>query len=272
MMSLKIYQVDAFTHQLFGGNPAAIVPLDHWLPESVMQNIALENNLSETAFFVAGAEGFQLRWFTPAVEVDLCGHATLATAHVLFEHLGYTHDQIHFHTRSGLLKVWKSGADSYHMDFPMDEIVQVDMQEAVYKGIGVEPVETYKGKDDYMAVLATSEDLDRINPDFKVIGTEFPSRGLLVTAPGQNGIDFISRCFFPNAGIDEDPVTGSAHTTMAPYWSKRLEKVTLQAIQMSKRQGHLQCTVHQEKGRVELVGQAVTYLIGEIGTNTHQIG
>ena len=260
-MELKLYQVDAFTHQMFGGNPAAIVPLKEWLSDDLMQRIALENNLSETAFFVPEGDGYHLRWFTPAVEVDLCGHATLATAHVLFEHLGYSRDLIQFQSRSGILKVWKTDG-YYHMDFPQDTLVEVDVKDAILQGVGIQPIETYRGKDDYLAVFESQSDLENFNLDFKAIGSLLQSRGLLTTAPGQGDVDFVSRCFFPNAGIDEDPVTGSAHTTMAPYWANRLEKSSLKAVQISNRQGHLGCRV--KSNRVELIGQAVTYLHGTI--------
>ena len=256
---LKIYQVDAFSKKIFGGNPAAICPLENWLPDEVMQNIAMENNLAETAFFVPKDEIFELRWFTPLVEVDLCGHATLASAHVIYSN-GYPKDEIIFHSpRSGELRVRKDG-DMYTMNFPSDVFVKINPPADLVNGLGVEPIECYKGKTDYMAVFSSQSEIENLNPDFKTIGN-LEARGVITTAPGNN-VDFISRCFFPQCGVDEDPTTGSAHTTMTPYWANKLGKSELSAIQISKRQGHLICKYLGE--RVELSGNARTYLVGEI--------
>ena len=259
-MKLTIYQVDAFTDRVFGGNPAAVIPLESWLSEEILQNIALENNLSETAFYIPMGDHFGLRWFTPACEVDLCGHATLATAHVLFHHLDYLQPEITFQTKSGPLTVAKHPS-GYIMNFPADVLEPAHQFDEIEKSIGIRPLQVFKGKDDLMAVVGQQKQIEALQPNFDLISKYFSSRGLIVTAPGDQ-VDFVSRCFFPNAGINEDPVTGSAHTTMAPYWSKTLQKKHLSAIQLSKRQGHIRCIDHGE--RIELIGQARTYLQGSI--------
>ena len=259
-MQLTIYQVDAFSEKVFGGNPAAVVPLENWLSDDILQKMALENNLSETAYFIPNGDQFDLRWFTPGCEVNLCGHATLATAHVLFKHLDYSKEVITFLTKSGELIV-KRYENGYLMDFPSDHLEQVDVIDEVEKAIGIKPKETYKGRDDFMAILDNQQQIEELNPDFFTLGKLLPSRGLIVTAPG-NEVDFVSRGFFPNSGINEDPVTGSAHTTMTPYWAKKLGKNILSAIQLSQRQGKLTC-IYKEN-RVELIGQAVTFLKGTV--------
>lgn len=258
-MELTIYQVDAFTNQRFKGNPAAVVPLDAWLPDAVMQNIALENNLAETAFFVPEGNGFRLRWFTPAVEVDLCGHATVATAHVLYEHLGHNKDIIEFQSRSGLLTVKKRDSQ-YLLNFPTDNIVKIENAPHLVEAIGITPVEIYQGKTDWMVVLEEQSQIENLEPDLDKIA-KAGGRGTIFTAPGKE-FDFVSRCFFPQSGINEDPVTGSAYTTLAPYWSKRLGKNELKAKQISKRGGNL--TLHLRGDRTEIGGEAVTYLTGKI--------
>jgi PhzF family phenazine biosynthesis protein len=259
-MKLQIYQVDAFTEKVFGGNPAAVCPLDEWLSDAEMQNIAAENNLAETAFFVKQKHGFEIRWFTPSVEVDLCGHATLATAHVLFSHLNYEENQItFFSSRSGELKVSKN-EDLLTLDFPSDVFEKIDMPLFVSACFQIEPVEAYKGKTDLMFVFNSETDIKNIIPDFKLIGT-LGGRGVIVTAKGDQ-VDFVSRFFAPQSGIDEDPVTGSAHTTLTPFWYKQLGKDNLIATQLSPRKGHLLCRFMGE--RVQISGKAVTYLKGEI--------
>ncbi len=256
-MKLPIYQVDAFTSKVFGGNPAAVCPLSEWLPDEIMQKLALENNLSETAFFVSDSGEFQLRWFTPTTEVDLCGHATLATAHVLFNHLGYSKPRIVFNTKSGPLVVLKEG-DQLLMDFPADEMEKVEGPPILYQALGIEKCETYKS-DDYMVVLEAEKEVADLNPDMRML-KEVDARGVIVTACGDE-VDFVSRFFAPQSGVDEDPVTGSAHTRLTPYWAKRLGKDELTARQISKRIGNLLC---RNKGeRVEIIGKAVTYLVGE---------
>ncbi|MEZ4995213.1 MAG: PhzF family phenazine biosynthesis protein [Saprospiraceae bacterium] len=253
----KLYQVDAFTDQLFKGNPAAVVPLETWLADDTMQAIAAENNLAETAYFIPTTDGYHLRWFTPGIEVDLCGHATLATAHVLFEHLDYEEQQIVFHTRSGPLYVIRS-ENGYRMDFPADFSEVIAPPEALVRALGEIPLEVRKGKDDYLAIFPEEATVRDLQPDFRVL-TQLDGRGVIASAPG-NEVDFVSRCFFPNAGIDEDPVTGSAHTVMTPYWAGKLNKTTLQARQISARGGNLLCTLDGQ--RVLLEGRAVTYLEG----------
>lgn len=258
-MTLDLYQVDAFTNQLFKGNPAAVVPLTTWLPDETMQAIAAENNLAETAFIVPKGEDFELRWFTPAIEVRLCGHATLATAFVLFEQLNYQNKSIRFHTKSGILTVEKE-EDFLVMNFPADELEEVEVLKIAQDGLGAKVEAFYKGKDDYLAVLDSQETVEKLTPDFRILA-QLESRGIIATAKGEK-FDFISRGFFPQAGIDEDPVTGSAHTTLTPYWSEVLDKKTLTARQLSKRTGDLICTL--EGDRVLLKGQAVLYLVGKI--------
>ncbi|MCX6270758.1 MAG: PhzF family phenazine biosynthesis protein [Bacteroidetes bacterium] len=258
-MKLPLYQVDAFTDHLFGGNPAAICPLTNWIPDEVMQKIALENSLSETAFFVKDGHAYHIRWFTPTLEVRLCGHATLASSHVLFNHLGYKEDTIHFHSKSGHLEVGKNG-DLLVLDFPSDEPTRVAMPEGMAEAIGGIPKECYMGKTDYLLVFDTQEDIIRLQPDFHLL-KQLPVRGIIITAKGDES-DFVSRFFAPAAGVDEDPVTGSAHTTLIPYWSKLLGKRKMKAIQLSARRGHLDC--ENLGDRVLIGGECRTYLTGEI--------
>ena len=257
---MQIFQVDAFTDTVFGGNPAAVVPLTEWLSDDIMQKIAAENNLAETAYYIPDGDDFQLRWFTPGTEVKLCGHATLATAHVLFSEKEYDKEKIVFHTKSGALTVKKT-ATGYEMNFPADTIVPVDNPpQALLDGLGVDVLEVWKGDTDYMVVVDNEEVVQGLVPDFRLLGT-YECRGTLVTAKG-NEVDFVSRCFFPQAGVDEDPTTGSAHTSLTPYWAEKFGKDTLQARQLSKRIGNLECVASGD--RVLLRGNAVTYLIGEI--------
>jgi PhzF family phenazine biosynthesis protein len=258
-MKIKLFQVDAFTNKLFGGNPAGVCPLDEWLPEAIMQNIAFENNLAETAFFVNNGTDYELRWFTPLAEVDLCGHATLASAHVLFNHLDYNKKEIVFHSRSGELKVRKDNG-KMTLDFPTDLVKKAEASEDLLKAIGKKPIEVLKGKTDYMFVYSTQKEIEEIFPDFELI-KKSNVRGVIVTAKGDS-VDFVSRFFAPLVGVNEDPVTGSAHTTLIPYWAGVLEKKELTAMQLSKRKGHLNCKLIN--GRVEISGYAVTYLEGNI--------
>ncbi|MDN5203012.1 PhzF family phenazine biosynthesis protein [Fulvivirgaceae bacterium BMA10] len=260
MSKIKIFQVDAFTKELFKGNPAAICPLETWLDDDVMQSIAAENNLAETAFIVKVRDQYEIRWFTPAVEVDLCGHATLAAGHVIFKYLGHSGNEVSFYSpRSGPLKVIKDG-DLLTLDFPVDEFVKTETPEGIKQAFQMDISETYKGKTDYMVVLPSQQDLEALKPDFRILG-EVNGRGVIATAPGTE-VDFVSRFFGPQSGIDEDPVTGSAHTTLTPYWSAKLGKQTLFARQLSSRQGDLKCKLNED--RVEISGNAKTYLIGEI--------
>jgi PhzF family phenazine biosynthesis protein len=258
-MKLPIYQADAFTSKLFSGNPAAVIPLEEWLPDDVMQNIAAENNLSETAFFVKEGDGFRLRWFTPAVEVDLCGHATLATSHVLFEELGYEKPVIHYNTLSGVLTVKKAGSRLV-MNFPAVSPNQEEGPAILFQALGIEPTSNVYKSDDYMVVLDSEKEVADLEPNFRMLN-EVDARGIIATAPGDE-VDFVSRFFAPQAGIDEDPVTGSAHTKTTPYWSRKLNKDKLTARQISKRGGELICEIKGD--RVEISGEAVTYMKGEI--------
>lgn len=259
-MSIPIYQVDAFTSQLFAGNPAAVCPLEQWLSGRQMQQIAAENNLSETAFFVPKGEGYDLRWFTPTTEVDLCGHATLATAHVLFHHLDARKETLHFYTRSGTLTVSRQG-QQYMMDFPVDILEPALAPRILTEALQVEPKEVQLGREDYLVIVGTEAEVRALQPDFRKLKS-VNSRGVIVSAPGEE-VDFVSRCFFPNYGVDEDPVTGSAHTTLIPYWAECLNKQELSARQLSRRGGALSCTMLGE--RVAIAGAAVTYMVGEIG-------
>ena len=258
-MQLPIYQVDAFTDRLFGGNPAAVIPLKEWLPDELMQNIAVENNLSETGFFVNEDDAYRIRWFTPATEVNLCGHATLACAYVLFEWLNATENPIHFSSLSGSLYVQKEKDGSLTMDFPIIDLEPCSTPQALWESLGAHPIECYKGED-YMAILDGENTLLDLQPDFRQMAA-LNCRGIIVTAAGTE-CDFVSRFFAPQSGIDEDPVTGSAHCATAPYWSKKLNKTTLSAIQKSKRGGRLQCRVTED--RVHMTGQARLYLSGTI--------
>ncbi|MEZ5038273.1 MAG: PhzF family phenazine biosynthesis protein [Saprospiraceae bacterium] len=258
-MRLKIYQVDAFSDKLFGGNPAAVCPLEAWLPDATLQAIALENNLSETAFFIPKGAAFDLRWFTPTIEVDLCGHATLATAHVLFKHLDYPTSVIHFHSRSGLLSV-ELQDDVYTLNFPSDNLEKIAIPPTLARALSVNIKEVWKGREDYLVIVETEEEVSQLKPHFQLLA-EMGGRGVLVSAPGEV-VDFVSRCFFPAAGIDEDPVTGSAHTTLMPYWSERLGKKLLHARQLSARGGELTCRLLGD--RVAISGKGVTYLEGQI--------
>jgi PhzF family phenazine biosynthesis protein len=260
MKKLKLYQVDAFTDKLFSGNPAAVCPLENWLPDDILQHIAMENNLAETAFYLKKGDVYELRWFTPAVEVDLCGHATLAAASVLFNFEDHASNEITFHSpRSGRLAVTRAG-DMLTLDFPTDVYERVDLYPQLTACFDRQPAEAYKGKTDYMLVFENEEHIRKLQPDFVVI-SKLKVRGVIVTAKGDE-VDFVSRFFAPQSGINEDPVTGSAHTTLTPYWSKRIGKTELTAIQLSARKGYLKCTYCND--RVKISGQARTYLKGEI--------
>ncbi|MGN6248672.1 MAG: PhzF family phenazine biosynthesis protein [Ginsengibacter sp.] len=259
-MKQIIYQADAFTSELFGGNPAAVCPLVSWLPDELMQKIAMENNLSETAFFVWSNDHFDIRWFTPTTEVDLCGHATLASAYVLFHEESFKGNQITFQSkRSGSLTVYRDG-NLLTLDFPADEVTPAELTKELTGGFNLKPLEAYKGKTDYMLVFNNEEEIKNLQPDFQKIA-KVNARGIIVTARG-NEVDFVSRFFGPAAGVNEDPVTGSAHTTLAPYWSEKLAKKELTAIQLSERKGYLKCTYLGE--RVKISGECRLYLKGEI--------
>ncbi len=257
---IRIFQIDAFTDKVFHGNPAAICILDEWIDEIKMQKIGAENNLAETAFVVKKDDDFEIRWFTPSVEVDLCGHATLAAAHVIYNYYNYQSKKIIFHSlKSGLLSVEKD-KDYYTLDFPVDIYKKVDTPQLLIDAYGIIPTETYRGKTDYLSIFLSQDEIEKIEPDLNLIST-VDARGVIVSAPGNN-VDFVSRFFGPQSGIDEDPVTGSAHTTLTPFWSNKLGKEVLTAKQLSKRQGYLVCEL--QGTRVKITGEAVTYLVGEI--------
>jgi PhzF family phenazine biosynthesis protein len=259
-MELTIYQVAAFTSQAFGGNPAAVIPLDDWIDDSLMQKIAAENNLSETAFFVPVAESeWHIRWFTPAVEVPLCGHATLATAAVIDAKLGNKNWPIKLQSASGPLFVDKV-ADAFVLDLPVNKPQPVELPDGLEAALGAEIVESYIGRDIYLLVLKDEAAVAALRPDFAAMGSVV-EHGAIATAEG-NQVDFVSRFFAPGIGIDEDPVTGAAHCVLTPYWSKRLGKTTLEARQISSRVGELLC---EDLGaRVKLRGSAVFFLSGQI--------
>ncbi len=257
-MKLEIYQIDAFSKAPFAGNPAAVVPLEGWLPDSVMQNIALENNLAETAFFVPKGTGFDLRWFTPTVEMNLCGHATLATGFLLFEVLGTEQSLLRFQTKSGELSVEKDG-DKYVLDFPSRPAAAAEVPEGLIAAIGAEPNEVLKARD-YLLVYGSEAEVLAIDPDFNAL-SKIDAHAVIVTAKGDNS-DFVSRFFAPSVGVAEDPVTGSAHCTLIPYWAERLGSNELFARQISTRGGELFCELRGD--RVKIAGNAVLYMKGEI--------
>ena len=257
-MKLPVYQVDAFARRLFEGNPAAVCPLEGWLDDTVLQAIAMENNLSETAFFVPAGQGFELRWFTPVAEVDLCGHATLASAFVLYEKLGHAQAAIEFRTRSGPLTVRRDG-DLLIMDFPARVPEPCAAPESLLAALGQAPVEVL-GSDDYVVVYENEPAIRGLAPDMGLL-ERLDRRAVCVTAPGEE-VDFVSRFFAPKVGIPEDPVTGSAHCQLTPYWASRLGKTELVARQLSRRGGEIACRLRGD--RVLLEGRAVLFLEGSI--------
>ena len=259
-MIIPLYQVDAFTKRLFHGNPAGVCVLEEWISTGLMQQIAMENNLSETAFTVKKEHTYHIRWFTPKTEVDLCGHATLASAHVLFTHYHVAGKELRFYNQhSGLLKVRKE-KDALTLDFPADPVKKTTPPKGLIRSLGKTPKEIWKGKTDYLLVYDTEADIRSIQPDFHQL-KKVDARGVIITAPGDH-CDFVSRFFAPQVGIDEDPVTGSAHTTLTPYWTDRLNKKRLTARQVSKRQGNLRCRMQHD--RVLISGNAITYQQGII--------
>jgi PhzF family phenazine biosynthesis protein len=257
-MRIPLYHVDAFTSRRFGGNPAAVCPLPKWLPESLLQHIAAENNLAETAFFVAEPDGFRIRWFTPTVEVDLCGHATLASAFVLMECLGFGGDQVTFHSRSGPLTVSHSGGQ-YTLDFPSRPGAPLAPDPGLTQALGAEPLALFQARDT-MCLFPDEASVRRLTPDMQALAA-LPHFAVIATAPGLD-CDFVSRFFAPRQGIAEDPVTGSAHCTLIPYWAERLRKPDLFARQLSARGGELWC--RHRGDRVRITGHAVLYLTGFI--------
>ncbi len=268
-MTLEFFQVDAFAHQPFEGNPAAVCPLKEWLPAEAMQKIALENNLSETAFYVQKDDGFELRWFTPQTEVDLCGHAALAAAHVLFMHKNYGPSTISFSTKGGDLTVTRKEEGWYVMNFPAKPLLPEAPPLDLYHGLNGEIADEVYKSDDFMLVFDKEEKVHNIIPDFSLLA-KVDARGVIVTAPGKKA-DFVSRFFAPSAGINEDPVTGSAHTMLIPYWAKRLNKKQLEARQVSARGGTLKGKL-LESNRVEIAGQACTFLTGQLELSFTRLG
>lgn len=263
---MQYHVIDVFTEKLFEGNPAGVCQLDTWLSDDILQSIAAENNLSETAFLVKKDNYYDLRWFTPKIEVDLCGHATLASAFVLFEEIERATSEIKFKTMSGMMTV-KQENDLLYLDFPSRPVTACPMYATFEKAFCVKPVAAYKAVD-FLVLMDSEETLQNINPDFSVLKqlkaeakVENDSFGIIITAKGSN-CDFVSRFFAPNAGIDEDPVTGRAHCSLIPFWSQKLKKSKLTAKQLSERGGVLFCEDCDE--RVKIGGRAVRYLKGEI--------
>lgn len=255
-MRIPLYQFDAFSSRVFSGNPAAVCPLEHWLPDETLQAIAAENNLSETAFFVPDGERFHLRWFTPKVEVDLCGHATLTTAYLIMHQLEPARAEVRFLTKSGELIVRRDG-DRLALDFPSRPPTKCDVDPNLVKGLGAEPHEVL-GARDYLVVYETEEQIRALHPDMRLL-SQIDRFAVIVTAPGKQ-CDFVSRFFAPSKGVPEDPVTGSAHCTLIPYWAERLRKNRLHAFQLSERGGELWC--EQRGARVQIAGYVAPYLEG----------
>jgi PhzF family phenazine biosynthesis protein len=259
-MKLTIYQVDAFTNRLFGGNPAAVIPLEKWIPDELMQNLGMENNLSETVFFVpVGNEEYEIRWFTPAVEINLCGHATLASAFVLYNFLNFKNSRLVFHSKSGRLEIEKR-ADLYVMDFPAWKPEPATAPPNLEQVLGVNDIVSVNNHRDLLVELRTEENVMKAKPDFTAI--KKLGQKIIITAPGTQDVDFVSRFFAPSAGVDEDPVTGSAHSQLIPFWSEKLQKKKMHAKQLSPRGGEL--WVGYWGDRVTIAGQCVFYMKGEI--------
>jgi PhzF family phenazine biosynthesis protein len=257
-VSIPIYQVDAFASRRFAGNPAAVMILDRFADDSVLQAIAAENNLAETAFLVPDGEDFRLRWFTPTVEVPLCGHATLASAAVIMERLSPQRRRVVFHSASGPLTVERTFA-GYVMNFPARPSQPTGTPDPLVKALGAHPIEVVSDNFNYLALLESADQVRHLAPDHAVIAS-LDCDGVIVTAPGDDGYDFVSRYFAPAKGIPEDPVTGGAHCALAPYWAKRLNKAAFRAYQASQRGGEILCRLVGD--RVELEGSCVFYLEG----------
>lgn len=260
-MKIKIFKLDSFTNERFKGNPAAVCILEHWIDDEIMQNIAKENNLAETAFVVKNKDIFEIRWFTPLVEVDLCGHATLATAYVLFQFYNEKNNPIKFYSfRSGELNVAQNANEMLTLDFPVDKFETCQIPKELDTAFNFKAKECYRGKTDYLLIFNSQNEIVNINPNLSEI-KKMDGRGVIVSAPGKD-VDFVSRFFAPQSGIDEDPVTGSAHTTLTPYWANKLNKTKLKATQLSERKGYLECTLLGN--RVLIGGHVVVFLEGEI--------
>ncbi len=258
-MKTEIFQVDAFTNKVFGGNPAAVVPLESWPEDSLLLSIAEENNLSETAYFVPKNDGFELRWFTPRVEIDLCGHATLASAYVLFNHLGFDGDLIKFYTRkSGELSVSRD-KNLLILDFPSRPHAETEPNQKLNQALGLPPKLLQHGRD-FVAIYDSEKEIRQLAPNMGEL-EKVAKHGVIVSAPGEN-VNFVVRAFFPALGIPEDPVTGTAYTVLAPYWSKKFGRNEFKAKQLSKRGGDV--SVELQGDRVKISGEAALYLRGTI--------
>jgi len=257
-LKLNLYQIDTFTKNIFEGNPAGVCPLDEWIEDSTMQKIANENNLSETAFFVKENNAYHIRWFTPSSEVDMCGHATLASAYVLYEILNYEENKIIFNSKSGLLQVRKDN-DKFKMDFPTQEIIKCDIPSSILKAFETKPIECYKSMD-YIVVFENEDDILNAKPNLEFL-KDNDARGIIITSKSKK-YDFITRFFAPKYGVDEDPVTGSAFTQLIPYWNTVLNKDIFIAKQVSQRGGEVYCFLKND--RVEISGYAQKYLEGVI--------
>lgn len=260
-MNIELYQIDAFANQLFSGNPAAVCPLTEFLPDETMQAIANENNLSETAFFVKDKDEYHIRWFTPAHEVKLCGHATLATAFVVFNYFEKDTNNICFHSKSGPLYVKKLDNDSIQLDFPAIHVEKIDFLPTLVDALGVTPKAMYQTHQDYLVVFDNEEQILSIQPDFSQL-LKLDLRGVIISSPSNNKFDFVSRFFAPKVDVYEDPVTGSAHCILTPYWADKLSKNKLKAKQLSQRGGELQCELLGD--RVLLSGQTKLYMQGSL--------
>ena len=259
-MKLKMYQVDAFADRLFSGNPAAVVILESPLKDEVMQSIAAENNLSETAFISIHESPVLIRWFTPSIEVDLCGHATLASARILFDYYpDLAGEEINFNSKSGVLKITKVEG-GLCLNFPADQPVVTEIDSLFIEILDIEPLKLLRGKDDYLAVFENQKQIEDMQPKLSLL-KKINARGLVISAPGDE-VDFVSRCFYPEAGIEEDPVTGSAHTMLTPYWANQFNKDDLEGHQLSRRGGKLNCRLVND--RVYISGSSVIYFEGAI--------
>lgn len=257
-MRIPIYQIDAFTDQIFKGNPAAVCLLEFWPEDHILQSIAAENNLSETAFCLLRNEHYGLRWFTPKTEIDLCGHATLASAYVIMQYIDPSKKKVSFETKSGMLSVEREN-DLLAMDFPVRPAIPSEAPPELLNGLGIQPQEVFRSRD-YMVVVDKEAIVRDLIPDMRFL-EQVDGTGVIVTAPGDT-TDFVSRFFAPKLGIPEDPVTGSSHCTLIPYWAERLKKSKLTAAQLSQRGGMLVCEIRN--GRVKIAGKAVAYLEGMI--------
>ncbi len=261
-MRIPIYQIDAFTSRVFSGNPAAVCPLEEWLEDTILQAIAQENNLSETAFFIRLKNGYHIRWFTPVAEVDLCGHATLGAAYVIFNYLEPSNTGVTFRSKSGRLTVTEDDG-LISMDFPSQPPVPCEAPQSLLHGLRREPLDVLRSED-YVVVFSTEEEIRELQPDMEML-RELDMRGVAVTAEGEE-VDFVSRFFAPKLGVDEDPVTGSSHCALTPYWASKLNRKNLIAHQLSRRGGELFCRDCDD--RVVISGRAALYMKGNITLTT----